>query len=149
MIKFVDGNILDDESDALVNPVNCVGVMGKGLAKQFKERFPDNFEAYQRYCASKALQPGGVHAFYNQATEQMIFNAATKGDWREHSNIQDITKVVLNLAHKIKAHRITSIAIPQLGCGLGGLKWEYVRPLLLVAFQENTDVVARIYGPSQ
>ncbi len=132
MIRFTRGNIFDSRCQALVNPVNCVGVMGKGLALQFKRRFPANFTTYAAACRRRELAPGTIHVFDTGAdSPRFIFNFPTKVHWRHPSHIADIDHGLRALPALINRHRIRSIAIPPLGCGFGGLPWAQVRPLII------------------
>ncbi len=147
MIRFPKGNIFDSGCDALVNPVNCVGVMGKGLALQFKQRFPANFFSYAKACRAGELVPGRMHLFDTHSPQpRCIVNFPTKRHWRDASRLDDVAHGLTALAGVIAAHDIRSIAIPPLGCGLGGLPWPDVRALILrhMASLDHTDVV--IYG---
>ncbi len=132
MIRSTRGDLLKAEAEALVNPVNCVGVMGKGLALQFKKAFPDNFEAYEAACKRGEVGPGRMFVF---DTGRLIYpryvvNFPTKRHWRDKSRIDDIWTGLGALVAEIRDRDITSIAIPRLGSGLGGLDWSQVRPLI-------------------
>ncbi len=132
MIRFVQGNIFDSGCQALVNPVNCVGVMGKGLALQFKHRFPANFEAYRDACARRAVRPGRCLLFdAGSDPTRFVVNFPTKRHWRDRSRIEDIAAGLDDLARILHRGAISSAAIPPLGCGLGGLPWPRVRSLLV------------------
>lgn len=147
MIRFTKGNIFDSGCDALVNPVNCVGVMGKGLALQFKQRFPANFASYAAACRAGELSPGRMHVFDTGSPQpRFIVNFPTKRHWRDASRLDDVANGLQALAAAIAANGIRSIAIPPLGCGLGGLPWCDVRTLILRHLQaiDHTDIV--IYG---
>jgi len=117
--------------DALVNPVNCVGVMGKGLAKEFKERFPENFKVYKMLCENKELKPGKLLVHYNKYNPKYIINFPTKDHWKEKSKLDYIEKGLKTLCIQVNKFKICSISIPALGCGLGGLKWEDVYKLIV------------------
>ena len=147
MIRYAQGNIFDSGCDALVNPVNCVGVMGKGLALQFKHRFPANFTSYAAACRRRDLAPGRLHIFDAGAgVPRLIVNFPTKRHWREASRLDDVARGLDALASAIASNRIRSIAIPPLGCGLGGLPWPRVRTLILhhLSSLNHTDVL--VYG---
>ena len=136
MIEFVTGNIFDADVEALVNPVNCQGVMGKGLALEFKKRFPDNYRIYKELCYNEdnwqIMEPGDVlvTAVNNNTGPKYIFNFATKDHWSKPSKIEYIEKGLKILVKKIRKFDIKYIAIPKLGCGLGGLEWEEVKKIM-------------------
>ena len=147
MIEFKKGNLFQDNAQALVNPVNCVGVMGKGLALQFKEKFPDNFTEYNRACRQSRVQPGRMFVFntYRLQAHRYIINFPTKRHWREPSRILDIETGTADLAREIRERKIGSIAIPALGSGLGGLEWEQVKPILESGLRDLENVRITIY----
>ena len=149
MIELTSGDILKDEADAIVNTVNCVGVMGRGIALQFKNAWPENFKAYEAACARKELQPGRMFIFETgQLTSpRYIVNFPTKRHWRGNSRVEDIESGLVALASDIKSRGIRSIAIPPLGAGLGGLDWDDVRPLIEKHLSPLSDVTIRIYEP--
>ena len=120
-------SIFDSGAQALVNPVNTAGVMGKGLALEFKRRYPDNFLAYTDICKQNMLRGGEVFVF---GRKPLVFNAATKRHWRNPSDLRDIKLCLFNIRSEIYERDIQSIAIPALGCGLGGLIWSDVRSML-------------------
>ena len=131
MIRFTTGDIFAQPVDAIVNPVNCVGVMGRGLARQFKHRYPDAFIAYRDACARGQVLPGRMFLFdTGGGRPRWIVHFPTKRHWRNASAIGDIDAGLRDLAAAIPRHGITSLAIPPLGCGLGGLDWRDVQPLL-------------------
>ena len=131
MIHFTLGDIFAQPTEAIVNPVNCVGVMGRGLALQFKRRYPDAFRAYRRACEASRLRPGRMFMFdTGGARPRWIVHFPTKRHWSDRSAIGDIEAGLRDLAATITRHGILSIAIPPLGCGLGGLDWCAVRPLV-------------------
>ena len=149
MIEYKTGDILKEEAEALVNTVNCVGVMGRGIALQFKHAFPENFKAYVAQCKSNAMQPGRVLVFETgQLTSpRYIINFPTKRHWRGKSRMEDIESGLASLAQEIRSRNIRSIAIPALGSGLGGLKWPEVRVRLQTALKEFEDVKIIIFEP--
>ena len=121
MIHFKTGNILTEDAEAIVNTVNCVGVMGRGIALQFKQSFPDNFKAYADACKQKAVQPGRMFIFATGQTTnpRYIINFPTKRHWREMSRMEDIEAGLSALVKEIEKRGLRSIAIPPLGSGLG------------------------------
>jgi len=149
MIHYKTGNLLKTEAEALVNTVNCVGVMGRGIALQFQKAYPDNFEAYKKLCDNKQMQAGQVFVFDRNSylNPRYIINFPTKKHWREKSKIEDIQKGLQSLIEEIQNHHIQSIAIPPLGCGLGGLSWEQVRPLIEKAFTSLPHVEVQLFEP--
>ena len=142
-IRFTTGDIFAQRTQAIVNPVNCVGVMGRGLALQFKRRHPDAFLAYRDACAHGRVKPGRVFTFATALhSPRWILHFPTKRHWREPSTIVDIRTGLADLAATLARHRIGSVAIPPLGCGLGGLDWRDVRPLIAHALAGvDADVV--------
>ncbi len=143
MIEYKTGNILTENAEALVNTVNCVGVMGRGVALQFKNAFPENFKAYESACRRGEMQPGRLLIFRtNQLSNpKYIVNFPTKRHWRGKSRLSDIEDGLLALTKEIEALRIRSIAIPPLGSGLGGLDWSDVRPKIEAAMRDLKDDV--------
>ena len=130
MIERASGDILKSDAEALVNSVNCVGVMGRGVALQFKKAFPENFKAYRLACANEQVQPGRmfVHDRGTLTNPRYIINFPTKTHWKARSRSEHIESGLLALREVIQRLRIQSIALPPLGCGLGGLEWSEVRP---------------------
>lgn len=148
MIEYRTGDILAEEADALVNTVNCVGVMGRGIALQFKRAFPENFEAYAARCRRKEMQPGRVFVFETgMLSPRYIVNFPTKRHWRGKSRMEDIEAGLRSLAEEIRSRGIRSIAIPPLGSGLGGLSWPEVRVRLEAALGVFDDVGIVIFEP--
>ena len=148
MIEHKTGDILVEDVEALVNTVNCVGVMGRGIALQFKKTFPENFKAYADPCKRNEVQPGKMFVFETgQLTNpRYIINFPTKRHWRGKSRIEDIEDGLKALAEEIRSRDIRSIALPPLGSGLGGLNWE-VRPRIEAMLQEFSDLKAIVYEP--
>lgn len=149
MLRFAQGDILRAETEALVNTVNCVGVMGRGIALQFKNVFPDNFKAYEVACRLGEVQPGRMFVFDTGKLTgpRYIINFPTKRHWRGKSRIEDIQAGLDALVKEIRARNIRSIAIPPLGSGLGGLEWSRVRPLIERALAAVPEVDAIIFEP--
>ncbi len=134
--------------EALVNPVNCVGVMGRGLAKEIKERYPDNYNAYLRAYYRGELKPGRVFVFERRGDPEYIINFPTKFHWRNRSRLEFIDSGLESMVGEIQRRDIRSIVIPALGCGLGGLDWEDVRPRILEALRPLRNLRAVIYEPA-
>lgn len=148
MIKFKQGNLLEENTEALVNTVNCVGVMGKGIALQFKQAFPDNFRAYKKACNAQEVKPGRMFTVpTDQLFPRYIINFPTKRHWKGQSKLEDIQAGLKALVAEIKRLNIHSIAIPPLGCGNGGLDWHNVKPLIESALAELPDVQVVIFEP--
>lgn len=151
MLEHVQGNLLQrTDVEALVNPVNCKGVMGKGIALQFKRAFPENYRAYQKSCRNNEVRPGKMFVFkLNVAMDpQYIINFPTKRHWKSKSRIEDIESGLKALIQEVEQRKIKSIAIPALGSGLGGLNWDDVRPMIERAFEGlSGHVRVLLYGP--
>jgi len=151
MIEFTQGDILNSDAEALVNTVNCVGYMGRGIALQFKNAFPKNFKAYKAACDRKEIQPGKVFVVEtgSMTGPKYIINFPTKRHWRGKSRLSDIASGLVSLVSEITRREIHSIAIPPLGSGLGGLYWPDVRVLIEEALRPLADVRVTIYEPSE
>jgi O-acetyl-ADP-ribose deacetylase (regulator of RNase III) len=149
-MEFTRGNLLQADAEAIVNAVNCVGVMGRGLAAQFKAAYPENFKAYAASCKRREVVPGRMFSFETgQLTNpRFIVNFPTKRHWRDKSRVEDIEAGLIELIEEVKKRGIKSIAIPPLGCGLGGLDWKDVRPLIERAFAAVPDVRALVFEPN-
>ncbi|WP_020600326.1 type II toxin-antitoxin system antitoxin DNA ADP-ribosyl glycohydrolase DarG [Spirosoma panaciterrae] len=150
MIHFITGDLLSSDAQALVNTVNTVGVMGKGIALQFKERFPLNFKRYKDACKTGELQPGKLLVVRETSIngEKIIINFPTKTDWKQRSSYAYIEAGLQELVRVIEQETIQSIAIPPLGCGNGGLKWEKVRPMM-EQYLGNLPVEVFIFEPNE
>lgn len=147
-IEFKEGSLFDSPFDAIVNPVNCVGVMGAGLALQFKWRFPKNFDEYHAACMARKLHPGNVFVHCTgMECPRYVFNFPTKMHWRDHSKLRYINSGLADLARWTDKLHVSSIAIPPLGCGLGGLKWNEVKPLIVEAFSPFQQLEVSIFVP--
>lgn len=140
-IEFKTGNIFDSECSCLVNPVNSVGVMGAGLAKEFKSRFPDMFTEYKWLCDRKNLYPGKVKLWRSSPTSVVFF--ATKCHWEEKSTLYRVEQGLETFVWYIKIGdwNIDSVAFPKLGCGLGGLDWEKVKLIMVKHLSKISDEV--------
>jgi len=143
------GNLLEADVEALVNTVNTVGVMGKGIALQFRQAFTENFSAYQLACKHGEVQPG--HMFITETGRltgpRYIINFPTKRDWRAKAKMADIDAGLIALIAELRDRHICSVAVPPLGCGNGGLKWEEVRPRIEAAFAALPDVQVLLFTP--
>ena len=150
MIRSVTGDILEASAEALVNTVNCVGVMGRGVALQFKKAFPDNFREYVAACRRGEVKPGrmGIFETGGAGGPRYIVNFPTKRHWRGKSRMEDIDAGLKALVAEVQALGIRSIAIPPLGSGLGGLNWSEVRPLIERAFAVLPQVEVLLFDPS-
>ncbi len=150
MINLVKGNLLKSQAQALVNTVNTMGVMGKGIALQFKNAFPDNNSAYVAACEKGLVVPGKVFTFVHAglAGGKTIFNFPTKRHWKDNSRIDDIVAGLNDLVDQIEQRGIKTVAVPPLGCGFGGLSWKTVLPLIEEALGPLQDVVAEVYEPA-
>ena len=150
MIENAIGNLLEADAEALVNTVNCVGFMGKGIALQFKQAFPENFKFYERACEREEVRPGKM-LVYETGTMHLprfIINFPTKRHWRGKSRIEDIEAGLVALVEEINARGIRSIAVPPLGCGNGGLEWSHVRPRIVRALEAVPDVRVLLFEPA-
>jgi len=147
MIYKAEGDLLGTDAEALVNTVNTVGVMGKGIALQFKQAFPDNYKAYEAACKHGEVALGKMFVFRRQSDPRIIINFPTKKHWRGKSKIGDIESGLRALIEVVKEEKIASIAVPPLGCGNGGLDWCDVRPRIERAFAELPSVVVQLFYP--
>ena len=150
MIEYKTGDIISESenAEALVNSVNCVGVMGRGIALQFKKAFPENFKSYATACKRNEVRPGRMFVFETgQMYLHYIINFPTKRHWRGKSRMEDIDAGLTALAEEIRARNIRSIALPPLGSGLGGLPWPEVRPRIEAALREFNDLKIVLFEP--
>ena len=152
MIEYTQGNIFEAKVEAIVNPVNCVGIMGKGLALEFKKRLPENYKFYRECCDKKILEPGILcisdyrptarHVNMTALTGiigsiwgelspwEYVVNFPTKVHWQHKSVLRDVEWGLRSLQLFILEQEVKSIALPKLGCGLGGLDFEDVKPII-------------------
>jgi O-acetyl-ADP-ribose deacetylase (regulator of RNase III) len=150
MIQYEIGNLLDSNAEALVNTVNTDGVMGKGIALQFKHTFPNNYKIYVKACANKEIGIGKLLVTEEESLltgKKIIINFPTKTSWRKPSEYSYIEEGMLDLTRIIKEKNIKSIAIPPLGSGNGGLEWNKVRSLL-EGHLAQVECDIRIYQPN-
>jgi len=150
MIEDARGNLLEADVEALVNTVNCVGYMGKGIALQFKQAFPENFKFYERACEREEVQPGQMLVFEtgSMRNPRYIINFPTKRHWKGKSRYEDIESGLISLVKDVEHLGITTIAVPPLGCGNGGLDWSRVRPMIVEAFKLVPDVEVLLFAPA-
>lgn len=150
MIELTSGDLLKDDAEAIVNTVNCVGIMGRGIALQFKNTWPENFKAYQAACKQGLVEPGRMFVFeVSELTgPRYIINFPTKRHWKGKSRLEDIESGLVALVAEVRQRGIRSIAIPPLGSGLGGLPWPSVLPRIQAALACVPEVHARIYQPN-
>lgn len=150
MITYTTGDVLRNEAEALVNTVNCVGVMGRGIALQFKKAYPDNFKAYAAACKHGDVQPGTmfVYSTHGMFNPRYIINFPTKRHWRGKSRLEDIESGLKDLVRVVRENSIGSLAIPPLGCGLGGLDWNEVKARIEDALAPLSDVRITVYEPN-
>lgn len=146
MITFIQGSdLFDSAAQVVTNTVNCVGVMGKGVALQFKKRYPAMFEDYSARCAAKAVTPGVPYLWEDDRS--IILNFPTKAHWKENSKLEYIERGLQWLASSYESLGIHTIAMPALGCGNGGLDWKDVRPLLERYLGSLSDLEVFAYEP--
>lgn len=150
MVSLREGNLLEADVEAVVNTVNTVGVMGKGIALMFKDRYPENFKSYARACKNDAVQIGRIFVTENRELfgPRWILNFPTKIHWRHKSQLEWIDQGLEDLVRVIEERRIRSIAVPPLGCGNGGLKWRIVKYRIVDALEQIEDLDALLYVPT-
>jgi O-acetyl-ADP-ribose deacetylase (regulator of RNase III) len=146
MIEFTSGDLLAADVEALVNTVNTAGVMGKGLALQFKRAYPTAFEAYRRACQAGEVRLGEMHVV--DTGTRLIINFPTKGHWRAKSKLADVEAGLQDLARVLEQRTVKSVAVPPLGCGLGGLNWEDVRPRIEDSLSRLSDTRVLVFEPA-
>lgn len=151
MLEFTEGNLLEADAEALVNTVNTVGVMGKGVALMFKEAFPENFREYEAACRAKELQVGKMFVTRRDSFlgPKWIINFPTKAHWRYPSKMEWVERGLDDLKAVILRNEIRSIAVPPLGAGNGGLEWAEVRELIVEKFKDLKNVQILIYEPTK
>ncbi|MEP7457513.1 macro domain-containing protein [Phyllobacterium sp. SB3] len=151
-VIFKQGDMFAERADAIVNTVNCVGVMGKGVALEFKNRWPGNYEKYKNLCASKSLRPGMVFVYNNDSILRrdewrFLVNFPTKDHWRQKSKLSYIEDGLDDFVIQIKQLPINSVVLPPLGCGNGGLDWNMVKPILIEKLSPVDDVDFIVFAP--
>ncbi len=150
MIELTRGDILKAGTEALVNTVNCVGIMGRGIALQFRKAFPENSKAYSRACQRKEVRPGRMLVYETGLLTgpRFVINFPTKRHWKGKSRVEDIDAGLRALVQEVKNRGIRSVAVPPLGCGLGGLDWRVIRPKIIHAFDELPSVRVLLFEPA-
>ena len=148
-VRIKSGDLLKEKSDAIVNTVNCVGVMGKGIALQFKQRWPRNFKEYEAASKRKEIKPGRMFIYDLGEWEKprYIINFPTKVHWRGSSKLEYIDEGLRDLVKQANRLGIKSISLPPLGCGNGGLDWDDVRELVFAAFKDQPDISVNLFEP--
>jgi O-acetyl-ADP-ribose deacetylase (regulator of RNase III) len=147
MIKFISGDMFDIDADILVNTINCVGVMGCGVALAFKKKYPYMFKRYRYLCRSNQMHPG-ILWNYKTPDGKLIVNFPTKDHWREPSRYSYIEHGLEELRSLLKeADKDTSIALPALGCGHGGLDWDIVKEMISEQLSDLDNVNVYVFQP--
>jgi O-acetyl-ADP-ribose deacetylase (regulator of RNase III) len=151
MMRFTEGNLLDAKVEALVNTVNTIGVMGKGIALMFKEAFPSNFREYEHACKDHDIVVGKMFVTETGKLSgpRWIINFPTKKHWRHPSKLEWIVEGLQDLRNVIRTHGIRTIALPPLGSGNGGLNWRDVRAEILSALGDLEDVDVFVFEPTE
>ena len=147
-VTFTTSSIFAVDAEAIVNPVNCVGVSGAGLALEFARRFPENDRLYREACRENRIRPGvGLITETGQESPRYIINFPTKRHWREPSHMADVKLGLRNLHRQLLLREIRTVAMPALGAGLGGLDWRDVRRLMVKEFGTEPDITAIVCEP--
>lgn len=149
MIRYAQGNLLETDADALVNAVNTVGVMGKGIALMFKQAFPGNFRDYAEACKQGMVQTGRMFVTerHGSSCPRWIINFPTKQHWRSPSRIEWIRDGLGDLRRVVTELGVRSLGVPPLGCGHGGLEWSQVQPLIELALGDLAGVEVTVFAP--
>lgn len=144
MIIYKKGDLFESKMKTIVNPVNCVGVMGKGIALTYKKKYPDMFKKYKVFCKNKQISPGMLYLYKDPFSLISILNFPTKNHWRDPSTLEYIELGLIKFKETYKSKNITSIAFPQLGCDNGGLTWNEVGPLM-ERYLSDIDIPVEIW----
>ena len=147
-ITYVDNNLFESNAQVLVNTVNTVGVMGKGVAKEFKKRYPEMFEIYKKQCKAGKFKTGDLWLYKDPDSGKSVLNFPTKEHWRGRSKVEYIESGLKKFVKKYEEKGITSIAFPMLGCSNGGLDWKtQVQPLMEKYLKDlpNIDIQIHLY----
>lgn len=142
-------DIFESDCDGIINTINCVGNMGGGLARQFRLRYPTMNEDYQAACAHGQVRVGKMWNWFDRGEGRWLINFPTKDDWRNPSELDYVTEGLKDLRDVIADLHLTSIAVPPLGCGLGGLRWDDVEPLIKAYLCDLDGVRVDIYPPDE
>lgn len=150
MFELVKGNLLEADVEAVVNTVNTEGIMGKGIALQFRKAYPENYAAYRKACETEEVKPGQMFIYdqHSLANPRYIINFPTKRHWRSNSRMEDVEAGLAALVGDVRRLGIRTIAVPPLGCGLGGLPWPEVQQRMRAAFEQAPEVRWLVYEPS-
>jgi O-acetyl-ADP-ribose deacetylase (regulator of RNase III)/uncharacterized protein YwgA len=150
MVELTRGNLLSADVDALVNTVNTVGVMGKGIALQFRKAFPQVYEVYKRACDAGEVQPGRMLVTQTGQVSgpRLVINFPTKRHWRGRSRLEDIDSGLQDLVRVLRDWNVRSVAVPPLGCGNGGLDWDVVHPRITAALRDLPDTHVLLFEPA-
>jgi O-acetyl-ADP-ribose deacetylase (regulator of RNase III) len=151
VIKYINGDLLKSDAEAIVNAVNCVGAVGRGIALKFKKSFPDNFDFYKAACKNGEVELGKMLTCHagGLSNPKYVINFPTKYHWRDASRIEDIQEGLRDLARVLKSRRIRSVALSPLGCGLGGLNWDEVKPLMAAELSLLPEVDVSVHEPAR
>ncbi len=146
-VEYVPGDILEATTEAVLNPVNCIGLMGAGLAKQFRNKYPNMFKHYSDACRRGVLAPGRLLIYDRETFDPpfYIINFPTKNDWRQPSKLEYIESGLIALVRILKPMGVNSISVPKLGCGLGELDWEDVNSLIK-KYLSDVDCQVMVYA---
>lgn len=139
-LVYIKGNLLDGSHEVVVNPVNCVGIMGAGVALQFKRRYPEMFQSYIEHCRY-GLMDKHVHVSYQKLDSTVVVNLATKYHWKNNSDLELIKHQLGELAYAAEVYGFDVISMPRIGCGLGNLSWSDVEPLIVNAFTDTNITI--------
>lgn len=145
MVKVIIGNIFESKMDVLVYAVNCVGVMGKGIASEFKKRYPVMFKEYKELCQQQLIKTGTLYPYYDNDKVKII-NFPTKQHWRSPSKIEYIIDGLKWFINNYERLSIDSITFPPLGCGNGGLTWDCIGPIMYY-YLKDLPIDIEIYAP--
>ena len=147
MLKFVSGNMFDSNADVLINTINCVGIMGKGIALAFKNKYPDMFATYRQLCRYDKISPGSIWPYYTDDFK-IIVNFPTKDHWINPSEYSYIENGLKKLrTYLLQCHRGSIVAIPALGCGNGGLDWNRVKQMIEEQLSDLDHLSIQVFVP--
>ena len=146
MIEFVTGDMFDDDSEIRVNTVNCYGVMGKGVALAFKNKYPKMFLEYKQACKNRSIRPGKLQIWKGE-DHAWVVNFPTKRHWRDKSLYSDIKDGLRTLHDYLKPLKSVKVSIPALGCGHGGLEWNIVKTMIVAELGGLDHIQIRVYSP--